>query len=88
MVRLKIFVLAILTTLLIFLQPMHLIGKTTSSEVAKETEEAWEAFKAYMADKKDEAVADVCLDIGFWMHPQAYGGIFSSNPAADPEVRV
>lgn len=43
---------------LTFLQPMPVIGKTTSPEVSKKTEEAWETFKAYMVDQKDEAVAD------------------------------
>jgi uncharacterized protein YicC (UPF0701 family) len=31
---------------------------TTSSDVSKETKEAWETFKAYMHDQKDDAVAD------------------------------
>jgi len=34
------------------------IGQTTSSDVSKQTKEAWETFKAYMAHQKDEAVAD------------------------------
>ena len=38
-------------------QPMVAIGKTTSAEVSKQAEEAWETFKAYMVDQKDEAVA-------------------------------
>ena len=58
MVRSSIFVLAIVVMFLTFLQPMPVIGKTTSSEVSKKTEEAWETFKAYMVDQKDEAVAD------------------------------
>jgi len=33
------------------------IGETTSDELAKETKEAFEAFKAYMIDKKNDAVA-------------------------------
>ena len=33
------------------------IGETTSDELAKETKEAFEAFKAYMVDKKNDAVA-------------------------------
>ena len=58
MVRSSIFVLAIVVMFLTFLQPMPVIGKTTSSEVSKKTEEAWETFKAYVVDQKDEAVAD------------------------------
>jgi len=33
------------------------IGETTSDKLAKETKEAIEAFKAYMIDKKNDAVA-------------------------------
>jgi uncharacterized protein YukE len=33
------------------------IGQTTSDELAKETKEAMEAFKAYMVEKKNDAVA-------------------------------
>ena len=41
---------------------MPVIGKTTSPEVSKKTEEAWETFKAYMVDQKDEAVADAKIE--------------------------
>jgi peptidoglycan hydrolase CwlO-like protein len=33
------------------------IAESTSDELAKETKEAYEAFKAYMIDKKNDAVA-------------------------------
>ena len=32
------------------------LGETTSENLAKETKEAFEAFKAYMVDKKNDAV--------------------------------
>ena len=33
------------------------LGETTSEDLAKETKEAFEAFKAYMIDKKNDALA-------------------------------
>jgi len=33
------------------------LGETTSEDLAKESKEAYEAFKAYMVDKKNDAVA-------------------------------
>ena len=33
------------------------LGETTSQDLAKETKEAFEAFKAYMIDKKNDALA-------------------------------
>lgn len=47
---------AIVTVFLLALQPTAAIGKTTASEVSKQAEEAWETFKAYMIDQKNEAV--------------------------------
>lgn len=41
---------------LMFTHPAPLLSKTTSEDVSKQTKEAWEAFKAYMIDQKDDAV--------------------------------
>ena len=49
-----IFVLG--TIFLLALQPMTVIGKTSSSDVSKEMEEAWETFKSYVVDQKNDAV--------------------------------
>lgn len=38
------------------LQPLTVVGKTSSSDVAKEMEEAWETFKSYVIDQKNDAV--------------------------------
>ena len=50
-----------LTLIIAFLIAVPLTGsaiaETTSDELAKETKEAYEAFKAYMIDKKNDAVA-------------------------------
>ena len=50
-----------LTLIIAFLIAVPLTGsaiaETTSDELAKETKEAYKAFKAYMIDKKNDAVA-------------------------------
>ena len=58
MVRSTVFILVIGAMFFMFVQLTPAIGQTTSSDVSKQTKEAWETFKAYMAHQKDEAVAD------------------------------
>jgi preprotein translocase subunit SecF len=58
MVRSTVFILVIGAMFFMFVQLTPAIDQTTSSDVSKQTKEAWETFKAYMAHQKDEAVAD------------------------------
>jgi uncharacterized protein YukE len=51
-----IILMAVVAALIAIPQPGPAIGETTSSDLAKETKEAMEAFKAYMIDKKNDAV--------------------------------
>jgi uncharacterized protein YukE len=37
-------------------QPMTIFGKTSSSDVSKEMGEAWETFKSYVVEQKNDAV--------------------------------
>ena len=46
-----------MTLTLLFAQPMAVSAQSSSEGVQKETAEAWQAFKAYMIDQKNEAVA-------------------------------
>lgn len=66
MVRSIVFILVIGVMFFMFVQLTPAIGQTTSSDVSKQTKEAWETFKAYMAHQKDEAVADGKM---LWMMP-------------------
>jgi len=52
-------VLVLLITALLIALPLAgpALGETTSEDLAKETKEAFEAFKAYLIDKKNDAVA-------------------------------
>lgn len=56
MVRPTVLMLIIGAMFLMFVQPTPLISKTTSTDVSEKAKEAWEAFKAYVIDEKDEAV--------------------------------
>jgi len=58
MVRSTVFILVAGAIFFMFVQLTPVIGQTTSSDVSKQTKEAWETFKAYMAHQKDEAAAD------------------------------
>ena len=58
MVRSKVFIFLIGAMYFMFVQLTPAIGQTTSSDVSKEAKEAWETFKAYMVNQKNEAVAD------------------------------
>lgn len=51
--------LLLLVTALLIAVPLAgpALGETTSEDLARETKEAYEAFKAYMIDKKNDAVA-------------------------------
>ena len=51
--------LLLLVTALLISVPLAgpALGDTTSEDLARETKEAYEAFKAYMIDKKNDAVA-------------------------------
>ena len=66
MVRSIVFILVIGAMFFMFVQMTPVMGQTTSSDVSKQTKEAWETFKAYMAHQKDEAVADGKM---LWMMP-------------------
>ena len=66
MVRSTVFILVIGAMFFMFVQLTPVMGQTTSSDVSKQTKEAWETFKAYMAHQKDEAVADGKM---LWMMP-------------------
>lgn len=50
--------LLLLVTALLISVPLAgpALGETTSEDLARETKEAYEAFKAYMIDKKNDAV--------------------------------
>jgi len=56
MLRPTILMLFIASMFLMLVQPTPLISKTTSADVSKQAKEAWEAFKAYVIDEKDDAV--------------------------------
>ena len=51
--------LLLLVTALLISVPLAgpALGETTSEDLARETKEAYEAFKAYMIEKKNDAVA-------------------------------
>jgi hypothetical protein len=48
--------LVIVAMFLMLSQSMPVVGKTSSSDVSKEMDEAWEAFKSYVVDQKNDAV--------------------------------
>ncbi len=58
MVRSTVFIFLIGAIFFMSVQLTPVAGQTTSSDVSKQTKEAWETFKAYLAHQKDEAVAD------------------------------
>ena len=57
MLRPIILFVSIVAMIFILAQPIAGIAQSTSESVHKETTEAWNAIKAYMVDKKHEAIA-------------------------------
>ena len=57
MLRPIILFVSIVAMIFILAQPITVIAQSTSESVHKETTEAWNAIKAYMVDKKHEAIA-------------------------------
>ena len=57
MLRPIILFVSIVAMIFILAQPITVIAQSTSENVHKETTEAWNAIKAYMVDKKHEAIA-------------------------------
>ena len=58
MVRPAMIMFLIGAMLSMFAQPTPVAGKTTSADVSEQVDEAWQAFKSYMVQQKNEAVAD------------------------------
>ena len=56
MVRSTTLLLVIGVMFFMISQPMAVFGKTSSSDVSKEMGEAWETFKSYVVDQKNDAV--------------------------------
>jgi Skp family chaperone for outer membrane proteins len=58
MVRLAMITFLIGAMLSMFAQPTPVTGKTTSADVLEQVDEAWQAFRSYMVQQKNEAVAE------------------------------
>jgi peptidoglycan hydrolase CwlO-like protein len=56
MIRSMTLMFVIVTMFFLISQPMPVVGKTSSSDVSKEMGEAWETFKSYVVDQKNDAV--------------------------------
>ena len=56
MKRSMILTLVTCAMVLLISHPTVVVGKTTSSDVSKEMEEAWEVFKSYVVDQKNDAL--------------------------------
>ena len=56
MVRSTTLLLVIGLMIFMISQPMAVFGETSSSDVSKEMGEAWETFKSYIVDQKNDAL--------------------------------
>lgn len=57
MTRKTSFIMIISTIIIYFSFILPVFGQSTSEDLHKETQEAWEAFKSYMADQQHKAVS-------------------------------
>lgn len=58
MVRPAMIMFLIGAMLSMFAQPTPVTGKATSADISEQVDEAWQTFKSYMVQQKNEAVVD------------------------------